>query len=56
MNLLFKLPFYSPQKVLIHTGFISTLDTTELKGGYAELIKLLIIGKFKNFDDFLKNL
>jgi len=48
--------FYSPQKVLIHTGFISTLDTTELKGGYAELIKLLIIGKFKNFDDLYTSL
>jgi len=43
--------FYSPKKVLIHTGFIKTLDQNELKGGYAELIKLLIIGKFNYFEE-----
>jgi len=48
--------FYSPKKVLIHTGFISTLDLNELKGGYAELIKLLIIGGFNNFEDLYNSL
>lgn len=42
--------FYSPTKVLIYTNFISTLPIKELRGGYAELIKLLIIGRFRNFD------
>lgn len=43
--------FYSPSKVLIYSDFIKSLPKDELKGGYAELIKLLIIGNYKNLDE-----
>ena len=46
--------FYSPYEVLQYAGFINTLDIVELKGGYAELIKLLIIGGYKDFEQFYK--
>lgn len=48
--------FYSPYEVLQYASFVNTLDIWELKGGYAELIKLLIIGGYKNFDQFYKSL
>lgn len=46
--------FYSPYEVFQYAGFVNTLDLVEIKGGYAELIKLLIIGGYKNFEQFYK--
>lgn len=43
--------FYSPTRVLVFTDFIKSLPKDELKGGYAELIKLLIIGNYNNLNE-----
>lgn len=47
--------FYDPELVIIYTHFLKTLDKRHLESGKAEIIKTLLLGNKKNWDQLTKS-
>lgn len=48
--------FHSPSEILICSAFLPTLSDRDVRSGYGEIAKLLLIGSQDLFDDFIRAL
>lgn len=48
--------FQSPSKVLVCPKFVDTLSESDIKSGYGEILKLMLIGSEAHFDKFHSDL